>query len=100
MNKRVVYTVIAILSIASFVGFSQNAPRRARPKGLITPLDDELKCVYENCLEVSLGTGFVGTVKNSTQTGFVRLYPENKADRAYIKNREYILVKEDQLIYL
>ena len=100
MNKRVVVTVIAILSLASIIGFSQNVPKRARPKGLITPLDDNLNCVYDNCLQVTLGTGFVGTVKPSSQPGFVRLYPENKEDRQFIKNRQYILVKEDQLIYL
>jgi hypothetical protein len=100
MNKRVVITVLAVLSVVVLTAAAKPTAKKARLKGLVTPLDDNLECVFSNCLEVTLGPGFVGTVQPSDKVGFVKMYPVNQSDRSYINNRAYFLVKEDQLIYL
>ena len=100
MNKRIVVAVLAIFTLTALSVKAVGPSKRARIKGLVIPLDDELDCVYENCMEMRLGPGFVGKVRSSSQVGFVRLYPENSSDRALIKNRNYILIREDQILYL
>jgi hypothetical protein len=100
MNKRVVLTVLAVFSVVVLTAAAKPTARKARLKGLVTPLDENLQCVYSNCLEVTLGPGLIGTVQPSDKVGFVKMYPVNQSDRSYINNRAYFLVKEDQLIYL
>ena len=100
MNKRVVLTVLSVLLVTALAKAAKPTARKARLKGLVTPLDENLQCVYSNCLEVTLGPGLIGTVQPSDKVGFVKMYPVNQSDRSYINNRAYFLVKEDQLIYL
>lgn len=100
MNKRVVITVFAVLSVVVLTMAAKPTAKKARLKGLVTPLDDNLQCVFESCLEVYFGPGLIGTVQPSDKVGFVKMYPVNQSDRMYINNREYFLVKEEQIIYL
>lgn len=100
MNKRIVLTVITLLALSALSVKAVQPAKRARIKGLVIPMDDDLACVFENCMEMRLGPGFVGKVRSSYRPGFVRLYPENSSDKALIKNRNYILIREDQIMYL
>ena len=100
MKKRIILTVIGVLGLAAITVRAAQPVKRARIKGLVIPLDDDLECVYENCLELSLGPGFVGVVRSSSKPGYVRLYPDYPSDKSLINNRSYILVREDQIIYL
>lgn len=100
MNKRVVITVLAVLSVVVLTATAKPTAKKARLKGLVTPLNDDLQCVFESCLEVIFGPGVIGTVKPSDKVGFVKMYPDDKSLISSINNREYFLVKEEQIIYL